>query len=147
MQDIDRRAFTLAIATARKQLRDYRFARKNNPAAFGHSACGAMDGTCANEGPAYVIGVHDGQFIILWGFHKHAWASRFHWCVGKASDARGERTDPALTIDLRRLPYQELIAKVESADNYFDAIIDVIEASMRDKLPLANFTLDKAEAA
>lgn len=126
-----------------KQLREYRQARRNNPHLFGCEPTGAWDGTPAQDGPAYVIGTVGDQWRVLWGFHKHPWADRYNWIIGQAKDARGERTDLALVIDLRALPYPELLEKLAGADNYFEVIIDLIESTMRDGLDLADFTIDK----
>lgn len=89
------------------QLANYRADRAVNPSAYG-PADGCFDGTDPQHGPmplALLFKRGDGyDFRVIWGVHKHAWPMDFWYCIGNATDSRGERTAEHLMLDIRDLP-------------------------------------------
>ncbi len=93
------------LARAQNDQQRYQQFRKANPEQFGNHADGSMDGT-PETGPSFVFAVagrRNPQIYTFWSVHKHAWPLQFIYHFGDVIDCRGERTDPALTIDIRDL--------------------------------------------
>lgn len=90
-----------------RQRAQYVADRIAKPKHFGHSSDGCWDGT-HETGPACLgLNYKDGRdyrFRIIWCVHKHPWPFDYIYCIGTASDSRGERTDPNLTLDIRQMP-------------------------------------------
>lgn len=100
-----------ALAEVNRQLLSYRAMRALKPEDFGHSPDGCWDGTDPQSGPAELMVVYEDashpnkyRFRIFWMTHKHPWPETYWYCIGEASDSRGERTDRAKLFDIRRLP-------------------------------------------
>jgi hypothetical protein len=98
------------IDEANRQIAELRLARLANPDAFG-SRHGCFDQT-PEHGPMLLPIVYETaegwRWRVLWGVHKHPWPLTFIYCLGRASDSRGERSDPGLIFDLRKLPKKYL---------------------------------------
>ncbi|WP_298290297.1 hypothetical protein [Novosphingobium sp.] len=95
------------VQLALHQLARYKEHRRLHPELFGHHADGSMDGT-PECGPRFVFAFdnrnrRNPQIYTFWSVHKHAWPLQFIYFFGDAIDSRGERTDPAFTIDIRDL--------------------------------------------
>lgn len=98
--------YTLALGAINRQRADYRTLRAEYPEQFGPFD-GAMDGT-PELGPMplpiFWEAAGDWHWRVLWGIHKHSWALDYSYCLGIASDSRGERTSPQLMFDVRDMP-------------------------------------------
>lgn len=98
----------LALDDANAQLVEYRAARAAKPSDFGNdNATGQWDGT-PDHGPMLVPVIYqigqEWRWQVLWGIHKHRWPLSMIYCIGRAIDSRGERTDLTLSLDIRDLP-------------------------------------------
>lgn len=111
MTEIFEAPMRIALREVNRQLDEYRALRAGNPADFGHSSDGCWDGTHPKFGPAEMMVIycdenHPAKYThrIFWAMHKHPWPETYWYCIGAASDSRGERTDRTKLFDIRQLP-------------------------------------------
>lgn len=97
--------FSALRADADAQLAEYRARRAATPTLFGNGPDGAMDGTHESGPlPFFCFAPDNSRGWLLWHVHKWPWPLDYIYCIGKAWDSAGERTDPLLTLDVRDLP-------------------------------------------
>lgn len=102
--------FKAALNERDAQLAEYCALRAASPGLFGNSCDGCWDGT-PETGPQCCLAYDpaadtrdDCRWWLLWRVYKHAWPLDYIYCIGRASDSRGERTQLLLTLDVRTLP-------------------------------------------
>lgn len=107
---------------------------------------GSFDNT-PSFGPGYVIGLHRRQFIVVWGFYKHEWMSRWNYVLGSAVNARGERSLADNFFDIRDLPpiFDELKDRISIADNYLELVSELLGLVLEHGIELLDYTVDKAK--
>lgn len=131
------------------QLDDYKAQRAANPAAFGNSADGAMDGT-PETGPlsVFCFSPDQKQGWLLWHVHKWPWPMQFWYCFGRAADSCGERTSEDLMLDVRDLPEKYIgRLKLDAKTRWFKNHRIVIGRALADGYDLADHAARMEEAA
>jgi hypothetical protein len=122
----------------------YQIKRRDCPLDFG-SADGALDQTPA-KGPGYVFGIYGQAFIVLWGVYKHPWMSRYHYIIGDAVNARGERSKPGHWVDIRDLPpeFEHYVKRIEHADNYLEIMVEMLDEMCALEFDITRYVLEPA---
>ena len=140
-----------AVDEANRQRRAYRDLRAASPELFGNHD-GYFDNT-PEHGPFPIPIAYErnGEWRarVIWGVHKYDWAMAFIYCVGTASDSRGERTDPKLVLDIRRLP-KKYIGRFQidkQAGCARRSHVKVFQRALADGLDLVAFAREDEEAA
>lgn len=127
------------MAEVNRQVDQYRADRAARPDDFGHGD-GCFDGT-PEQGPWHLALLYkrDGDYKtrVLWHVYKYNWPMEYWYCIGTASDSRGERSDMTTQLDIRTLPKKYIGRYKLGGVNHRNTHIKVLERALADGFDLA----------